>query len=259
MTMAQEVRTYYDEVKRHLSCPEAEQHRLLTEANRLLLDLQADAPTLDRDAVVDFFGEPETFAAFLMEQADPAALESHAQVQKWDRIWKRVAAACLVAMAVCWIGGKVGHAYGIEFFPASQQEPALSFSLQDDVKSVSTTCEVLEDGLTARSSMIEYHREQSAQKKAAGVRTIRYKGETIAAIELSAVFRHNGKQVTVEESSVEESTVFGWNYVPGEVVTSARDSGFGSVELTGELRPLEGGEGIPVNIMLHCSPTGQLS
>lgn len=259
MTLAQEVCSYYKEAEQYLDVPRQEKQRLLTQANRLLLELQADVPDLDRAAVVDFFGEPEAFAAFLMQQADPAALESHARVQRWDRIWKRVAAVCLAAAAVCWTGGKVGHAYGIEFFPAPLGEPMLSFSPQDNVTSVGTVCEELGDGFAARSSRIEYHREQSAQKKAAGVRTILYKGEPIATIELSAVFLHNGKQVSVTESSVEESTVFGWNYVPGEVVTSVRDSGFGSVELTGELRPLEGGEGIPVELTLRCSPTGQLS
>lgn len=259
MTSAQELYGYYKEVEQHLDIPQQEKQRLLTQANRLLLDLQADGPALDRAAVVDFFGEPEAFAAFLMQQADPALLESHARVQKWDRIWKRAAAACLAAIAVCWAGSKVVQEYGIEVFPTSRQKVVLTVSSRDNVRSFRTTCEVLGDGLTAQNSMIEYHRKQSAQKKAAGVRTILYKDEPIATIELTAVFLHNGKQVSVTESSVEEYTVFGWNYVPGEVVTSKRDSGVGSVELTGELRPMEGGEGIPVDIMLRCSPTGQLS
>lgn len=63
--LATELSGYYGEVKKHLDCPQQEKERLLSEANRLLMDLQADASDLDYGKIVGFLVNLENSRIFL--------------------------------------------------------------------------------------------------------------------------------------------------------------------------------------------------
>ena len=60
MMLAADLTTYYNRVRRHLDCPKDEQNRLLLGVNKQVIELQADAPNLDYDGIVEFLGEPES-------------------------------------------------------------------------------------------------------------------------------------------------------------------------------------------------------
>lgn len=66
MMLANDLKTYYDEVRRYLDCPKDEQDRLLLSVNKQVIELQVDNPNLDYDGIVEFLGEPESLAASLM-------------------------------------------------------------------------------------------------------------------------------------------------------------------------------------------------
>ena len=68
MMLANDLKTYYDEVRRYLDCPKDEQDRLLLSVNKQVIELQVDNPNLDYDGIVEFLGEPESLAASLMER-----------------------------------------------------------------------------------------------------------------------------------------------------------------------------------------------
>lgn len=71
MMLANDLKTYYDEVRRYLDCPKDEQDRLLLSVNKQVIELQVDNPNLDYDGIVEFLGEPESLAASLMERLSP--------------------------------------------------------------------------------------------------------------------------------------------------------------------------------------------
>ena len=73
MMLANDLKTYYDEVRRYLDCPKDEQDRLLLSVNKQVIELQVDNPNLDYDGIVEFLGEPESLAASLMERLSPIA------------------------------------------------------------------------------------------------------------------------------------------------------------------------------------------
>lgn len=58
MMLANDLKTYYDEVRRYLDCPKDEQDRLLLSVNKQVIELQVDNPNLDYDGIVEFLGEP---------------------------------------------------------------------------------------------------------------------------------------------------------------------------------------------------------
>lgn len=72
MMLANDLKTYYDEVRRYLDCPKDEQDRLLLSVNKQVIELQVDNPNLDYDGIVEFLGEPESLAASLMERLSPS-------------------------------------------------------------------------------------------------------------------------------------------------------------------------------------------
>ena len=47
MMLANDLKTYYDEVRRYLDCPKDEQDRLLLSVNKQVIELQVDNPNLD--------------------------------------------------------------------------------------------------------------------------------------------------------------------------------------------------------------------
>lgn len=71
MMLANDLKTYYDEVRRYLDCPKDEQDRLLLSVNKQVIELQVDNPNLDYDGIVEFLGEPESLAASLIECLSP--------------------------------------------------------------------------------------------------------------------------------------------------------------------------------------------
>lgn len=81
MMLANDLKTYYDEVRRYLDCPKDEQDRLLLSVNKQVIELQVDNPNLDYDGIVEFLGEPESLAASLMERLSPDV------VQKFKKKW----------------------------------------------------------------------------------------------------------------------------------------------------------------------------
>lgn len=56
MMLANDLKTYYDEVRRYLDCPKDEQDRLLLSVNKQVIELQVDNPNLDYDGIVEFSG-----------------------------------------------------------------------------------------------------------------------------------------------------------------------------------------------------------
>ena len=74
MMLAADLTTYYNRVRRHLDCPKDEQNRLLLGVNKQVIELQADAPNLDYDGIVEFLGEPESLANSLMDDIDPEVI-----------------------------------------------------------------------------------------------------------------------------------------------------------------------------------------
>lgn len=77
MMLAADLTTYYNRVRRHLDCPKDEQNRLLLGVNKQVIELQADAPNLDYDGIVEFLGEPESLANSLMDDIDPEVILSY--------------------------------------------------------------------------------------------------------------------------------------------------------------------------------------
>lgn len=49
MMLANDLKTYYDEVRRYLDCPKDEQDRLLLSVNKQVIELQVDNPNLDQE------------------------------------------------------------------------------------------------------------------------------------------------------------------------------------------------------------------
>lgn len=101
--LATELSGYYGEVKKHLDCPQQEKERLLSEANRLLMDLQADASDLDYGKIVGFFGEPREFADFLMQSVDDTLIVSHEKRQVFRKYLKKLLVICLAVVAIWYV------------------------------------------------------------------------------------------------------------------------------------------------------------
>ena len=84
--MTKELNQYYQEVRRHLSCPKGEQDRLLAQAHQMVMELQESDPNLGYSDVVDFLGEPQELASTFMERMDPAKVEAYQKKKKRIRI-----------------------------------------------------------------------------------------------------------------------------------------------------------------------------
>lgn len=94
MMLANDLKTYYDEVRRYLDCPKDEQDRLLLSVNKQVIELQVDNPNLDYDGIVEFLGEPESLAASLMERLSPDV------VQKFKKKKRRLRLSIIACVAV---------------------------------------------------------------------------------------------------------------------------------------------------------------
>ena len=127
--LATELSDYYAEVKKHLDCPQREKERLLCEANRLLLELQADDPFLDYDKILECFGEPKEFADFLMQRVDEKVMASYERRRLIRKCLRRILVVCL-AVAVVWY---VYYTISFRVEPEITEEEA--FSIYDEGES----------------------------------------------------------------------------------------------------------------------------
>ena len=101
--LANDLKTYYDEVRRYLDCPKDEQDRLLLSVNKQVIELQVDNPNLDYDGIVEFLGEPESLAASLIECLSPDVIQVYQVYQVYHKKKKRKHArlvACIVVVIV---------------------------------------------------------------------------------------------------------------------------------------------------------------
>ena len=97
MMLANDLKTYYDEVRRYLDCPKDEQDRLLLSVNKQVIELQVDNPNLDYDGIVEFLGEPESLAASLMERLSPDVIQ---KFRKRKRHLRMSAIVCIAAVSL---------------------------------------------------------------------------------------------------------------------------------------------------------------
>ena len=96
MMLANDLKTYYDEVRRYLDCPKDEQDRLLLSVNKQVIELQVDNPNLDYDGIVEFLGEPESLAASLMERLSPDVIQKFRMRKRHLRMSAIVCIAAIV-------------------------------------------------------------------------------------------------------------------------------------------------------------------
>ena len=80
--MTKELNQYYQEVRRHLTCPKGEQDCLLAQTHQMVVELQESNPNLGYSDVVDFLGEPQELASTFMERMDPAKVEAYQKKKK---------------------------------------------------------------------------------------------------------------------------------------------------------------------------------
>ena len=99
MMLANDLKTYYDEVRRYLDCPKDEQDRLLLSVNKQVIELQVDNPNLDYDGIVEFLGEPESLAASLMERLSPSP-DVIQKFRKRKRHLRMSAIVCIAAIVI---------------------------------------------------------------------------------------------------------------------------------------------------------------
>lgn len=103
MMLANDLKTYYDEVRRYLDCPKDEQDRLLLSVNKQVIELQVDNPNLDYDGIVEFLGEPESLAASLMERLSPDV------IQKFRKRKRRIRTGIMSCAIVAFISYVRAH------------------------------------------------------------------------------------------------------------------------------------------------------
>ena len=106
---------------------------------------------------------------------------------------------------------------------------------------------------TVETVLIVYPALSRAQTaRADKVQTVKYGGEVIAEVTLSATFGYDGDEAWVEEAESDYETYDGWRYGSEEI----EDSG-GTVTLSAMLSHITEGR-IPVDISMTCSPSGTI-
>ncbi|WP_251318353.1 hypothetical protein [Flintibacter muris] len=83
--------------------------------------------------------------------------------------------------------------------------------------------------------------------------SVKYSGNVIADVTLSATFGYDGETAWVSKTSSSHTTYSGWSYGSEKISQSG-----GTASLSGKLSHLLHGSH-SVNISLTCSPTGQIS
>lgn len=138
MMLANDLKTYYDEVRRYLDCPKDEQDRLLLSVNKQVIELQVDNPNLDYDGIVEFLGEPESLAASLMERLSPDV------IQKFRKRKRRIRTGIMSCAIVAFIAMSVLIAYTTSVQSTSVQSVPIKEENtividDDDIPSIETS------------------------------------------------------------------------------------------------------------------------
>lgn len=136
MMLANDLKTYYDEVRRYLDCPKDEQDRLLLSVNKQVIELQVDNPNLDYDGIVEFLGEPESLAASLMERLSPDV------IQKFRKRKRRIRTGIMSCAIVAFIAMSVLIAYttsttSVQSVPIKEENTIVIDD--DDIPSIETS------------------------------------------------------------------------------------------------------------------------
>ena len=132
MMLANDLKTYYDEVRRYLDCPKDEQDRLLLSVNKQVIELQVDNPNLDYDGIVEFLGEPESLAASLMERLSPDV------IQKFRKRKRRIRTGIMSCAIVAFIAMSVLIAYTTSVQSVPIKEENTIVIDDDDIPSMMT-------------------------------------------------------------------------------------------------------------------------
>ena len=133
MMLANDLKTYYDEVRRYLDCPKDEQDRLLLSVNKQVIELQVDNPNLDYDGIVEFLGEPESLAASLMERLSPDV------IQKFRKRKRRIRTGIMSCAIVAFIAMSVLIAYTTSVQSVPIKEENTIVIDDDDIPSIETS------------------------------------------------------------------------------------------------------------------------
>lgn len=225
MMLANDLKTYYDEVRRYLDCPKDEQDRLLLSVNKQVIELQVDNPNLDYDGIVEFLGEPESLAASLMERLSPDV------VQKFKKKKRRLR---------------------LSIIPLPQAHAT-------DASETLFFVEDLGNGITVETT-IEIFPGVTRNSSTSAVTTSNYKnnGVWIATVALKAYFTYNGITAGVTGTEYSKSLASGWSYTNHKITaTNVSSSSGGTATLTATLKdfPIN----VPVRLSLHCAPNGTIS
>lgn len=94
---------------------------------------------------------------------------------------------------------------------------------------------------------------RSSTKRVQATQTVKYSGEVIAEVTLTATFGYNGTVSWVIGSSSSHTTYNGWSYGSESITSSG-----GTANLSAILTHLLHGR-LAINISMTCSPTGEIS
>lgn len=226
MMLANDLKTYYDEVRRYLDCPKDEQDRLLLSVNKQVIELQVDNPNLDYDGIVEFLGEPESLAASLKEI--------------FMVLSKKICSTILALVLICCV------------LPLPQAHAT-------DASETLFFVEDLGNGITVETT-IEIFPGVTRNSSTSAVTTSNYKnnGVWIATVALKAYFTYNGITAGVTGTEYSKSLASGWSYTNHKITaTNVSSSSGGTATLTATLKdfPIN----VPVRLSLHCAPNGTIS
>ena len=139
MMLANDLKTYYDEVRRYLDCPKDEQDRLLLSVNKQVIELQVDNPNLDYDGIVEFLGEPESLAASLMERLSPDVIQKFRKRKRRIRTGSRIRTGIMSCAIVAFIAMSVLIAYTTSVQSVPIKEENTIVIDDDDIPSIETS------------------------------------------------------------------------------------------------------------------------
>ena len=240
MMLANDLKTYYDEVRRYLDCPKDEQDRLLLSVNKQVIELQVDNPNLDYDGIVEFLGEPESLAASLMERLSPDVIQKFRKRKRMistKKVFSTVLALVLVFCA----------------FPFSQAQAV------EETSEPIVIIEDLGDGIVVKTTITVYpEMSRNSSKSAISSSEFTRDGAWIATVTLKAYFTYNGITAGVTGTEYTKSLASGWSYTNHKITTTnVSSSSGGTATLTATLKdfPIN----VPVRLSLHCAPNGAIT
>ena len=128
-----------------------------------------------------------------------------------------------------------------------------------DIADIDFSVEDLGNGFSAETQLIIYSPvTRNTSKSAQVIRTIKKDGSTIATVTFNVTFTNNGITAGVVSTSYSKSVVSGWSYVNHSITkTDVASSSGGTATLRAELKKFP--FTVPVNITVHCSPSGVIT